>query len=89
MLALPFEVGASTMALTASAGVVHLTDGRSSALEALRWVDLAVSKAKQSGGDTIEVFDPIRAAAIPDRMRRVADLQRGLADGELVPRLPR
>ncbi len=85
MLAVPFEVGASTMALTASAGVVHLTDGRSAASEALRWVDLAVSKAKQSGGDTIEVFDPIHAAAIPDRMRRVADLQRGLADGELLP----
>ena len=57
-LAVPFDVGGETMVVTASVGVLHQADGRSSPGDLLRWVDLAMYRAKAFGGDTIEMDDP-------------------------------
>ena len=84
-LAVPIEVDEMTMALTASAGVVHLESGAVRGEDVLRWVDLAVSRAKLVGGDTIEVDVPGDHDGTSSRLQRVSQIQRGLAMGEFLP----
>jgi predicted signal transduction protein with EAL and GGDEF domain len=83
-LAVPFDVGGETMVVTASVGVLHQADGRSSPGDLLRWVDLAMYRAKAFGGDTIEMDDPADRAGQSSRMRRVAELRQAVRDEELL-----
>jgi len=83
-LAVPFDVGGETMVVTASVGVLHQADGRSSPGDLLRWVDLAMYRAKAFGGDTIEMDDPAHRAGQSSRMRRVAELRQAVHDEELL-----
>lgn len=84
-LAVPIEVDGTTMALTASAGVVHLKRGGARSEDVLRWLDLAVGRAKQVGGDTIEFDVPDDHDGRSSRLQRITEIQRGLAVGEFVP----
>jgi diguanylate cyclase (GGDEF)-like protein/PAS domain S-box-containing protein len=84
-LAVPIEVDEMTMALTASAGIVHLDTPGGRSEDVLRWVDLAVSRAKLAGGDTIEIDVPGDHEGTSRRLQRVSEIQRGLAKGEFVP----
>lgn len=84
-LSVPIEVSGMTMALTASAGVVYLESGEGRGEDVLRWVDLALGRAKSAGGDAIELDLPGRRDGSSTRLQRVSDMQRGLATGEFVP----
>jgi diguanylate cyclase (GGDEF)-like protein/PAS domain S-box-containing protein len=83
-LAVPFDVGGETMVVTASVGVLHQADSRITPGDLLRWVDLAMYRAKAFGGDTIEMDDPADRAGQSSRMRRVAELRQAVHDEELV-----
>ena len=72
------------MVVTASVGVLHQADGRSSPGDLLRWVDLAMYRAKSFGGDTIEMDDPADRAGQSSSMRRVAELRQAVHDEELL-----
>ena len=82
VFASPFDIAGRALILTASTGVVHQSDAHASPSELLRWVDLAVSRGKRSGGDAIELDDPASRVDPSERFGKVADLGQALADHE-------
>jgi len=75
----PFDLGGSPVALTASVGLVHAGDASADAVELLRRADLALKRAKEHGGDTIEVDDEHLRERVAERLHREADLRAAVA----------
>jgi diguanylate cyclase (GGDEF)-like protein/PAS domain S-box-containing protein len=71
----PFEVGERPVTVTASVGLVHAGDASADAVELLRRADLALKRAKEHGGDTIEVDDEHLRERVATRLHREADLR--------------
>ena len=71
----PFDVADRPIVLTASIGLVHAPDASADAVELLRRADLALARAKEHGGDTIEVDDEHLRERVASRLHREADLR--------------
>jgi diguanylate cyclase (GGDEF)-like protein len=88
----PFRVAGQQIALTASAGVAlagrdpvagppdHAGDPTGLVL---RNADVAMSRAKEAGGDRAEVYAAHMHADVVRRLELVTDLQRAISNGEL------
>ena len=77
----PFQVAGQQIALTASVGVA-LADVDPPGL-VLRNADVAMSRAKDAGGDRVEVYAAHMHADVVRRLEIVSDLQRAVSNGEL------
>ena len=77
----PFHVASRDVALTASVGVA-LADGSPPGL-VLRNADVAMSKAKDSGGGRVEVFAAHMHADVVRRLELASDLQGAISRQEL------
>ena len=77
----PFRVAGQQIALTASVGVA-LADVDPPGL-VLRNADVAMSRAKDSGGDRVEVYAAHMHADVVRRLEIVSDLQQAIGNGEL------
>jgi diguanylate cyclase (GGDEF)-like protein len=86
----PFRVAGQQIALTASVGVALA--GRDPGLPdhpddptglVLRNADVAMSRAKEAGGDRVEVYAAHMHADVVRRLEIVTDLQRAISNGEL------
>ncbi len=77
----PFQVAGQQIALTASLGVA-LADVDPPGL-VLRNADVAMSRAKDLGGDRVEVYAAHMHADVVRRLEIVSDLQRAVSNGEL------
>jgi diguanylate cyclase (GGDEF)-like protein/PAS domain S-box-containing protein len=77
----PFRVAGQQIALTASVGVA-LADVDPPGL-VLRNADVAMSRAKDAGGDRVEVYAAHMHADVVRRLEIVSDLQQAIANGEL------
>ena len=75
----PFDVGGNPVTLTASVGLVHASDASADAVELLRRADMALSRAKEHGGDTIEVDDEHLRERVASRLHREAELREAVA----------
>ena len=80
----PFQAGGQQIALTASVGVALAEAGPDSppAL-VLRNADVAMSRAKEAGGDRVEIYAAHMHADVVRRLEIVSDLQRAVTNGEL------
>jgi len=86
----PFRVAGQQIALTASAGVALVgRDPRSPDNPddptglVLRNADVAMSRAKEAGGDRVEIYAAHMHADVVRRLEIVTDLQRAIGNGEL------
>ncbi len=83
----PFRVADQQIALTASVGVALAdADPRTSETSpglVLRNADVAMSRAKDAGGDRVEVYAAHMHADVVRRLEIVSDLQRAIGNGEL------
>src|SRR5689334_12708488 len=77
----PFRVGGQQLALTASVGVA-LADVDPPGL-VLRNADVAMARAKDAGGDRVEVYAAHMHADVVRRLEIVSDLQQAIGNGEL------
>src|SRR5208282_2532744 len=77
----PFRVAGQQIALTASVGVA-LADVDPPGL-ILRNADVAMSRAKDTGGDRVEVYAAHMHADVVRRLEIVSDLQQAVSNGEL------
>ena len=79
----PFRVAGQQIALTASVGVAlaDLGPGDPPGL-VLRNADVAMARAKDSGGDRVEVYAAHMHADVVRRLEIVSDLQRAISEGE-------
>jgi diguanylate cyclase (GGDEF)-like protein/PAS domain S-box-containing protein len=77
----PFRVAGQQIALTASVGVA-LADVDPPGL-VLRNADVAMSRAKDAGGDRVEVYAAHMHADVVRRLEIVSDLQQAISNGEL------
>ncbi len=77
----PFRVAGQQIALTASVGVA-LADVDPPGL-VLRNADVAMSRAKDAGGDRVEVYAAHMHADVVRRLEIVSDLQQAVSKGEL------
>jgi diguanylate cyclase (GGDEF)-like protein/PAS domain S-box-containing protein len=78
----PFRVAGQQIALTASVGVALVGTESGSGL-VLRNADVAMSRAKDAGGDRVEVYAEHMHADVVRRLELVSDLQRAITNGEL------
>ncbi len=83
----PFRVADQRITLTASVGVA-LTEAAPGAADnpsglVLRNADVAMSRAKDTGGDRVEVYAAHMHEDVVRRLEIVSDLQRAIAAGEL------
>jgi diguanylate cyclase (GGDEF)-like protein len=85
----PFRVGGQQIALTASVGVAladstpEREDLDHPAALMLRNADVAMSRAKDTGGDRVEVYAAHMHEDVLRRLEIVGDLQRAISRGEL------
>jgi diguanylate cyclase (GGDEF)-like protein/PAS domain S-box-containing protein len=80
----PFRVAGQQISLTASAGVALAEAGPDSPPGlVLRNADVAMSRAKEAGGDRVEIYAAHMHADVVRRLEIVSDLQRALTNGEL------
>ena len=77
----PFRVAGQQIALTASVGVA-LADVDPPGL-VLRNADVAMARAKDAGGDRVEVYAAHMHADVVRRLEIVSDLQQAIGNGEL------
>ncbi len=77
----PFRVAGQQIALTASVGVA-VADVDPPGL-VLRNADVAMSRAKDAGGDRVEVYAAHMHADLVRRLEIVSDLQQAISNGEL------
>ncbi|MFY9927856.1 MAG: bifunctional diguanylate cyclase/phosphodiesterase, partial [Streptosporangiaceae bacterium] len=77
----PFRVAGQQIALTASVGVA-LAETDPPGL-VLRNADVAMSRAKDTGGDRVEVYAAHMHADVLRRLEIVSDLQKAITDNEL------
>jgi diguanylate cyclase (GGDEF)-like protein/PAS domain S-box-containing protein len=76
----PFRVADQQIALTGSVGVAF---AEPEAAVLLRNADVAMSRAKDAGGDRVEVYAAHMHADVVRRLEIVSDLQRAIGSGEL------
>jgi diguanylate cyclase (GGDEF)-like protein/PAS domain S-box-containing protein len=80
----PFQAGGQQIALTASVGVALAEAGPDSLpWLVLRNADVAMSRAKEAGGDRVEIYAEHMHADVVRRLEIVSDLQRAVTNGEL------
>ncbi|MBV9484812.1 MAG: EAL domain-containing protein [Frankiaceae bacterium] len=79
----PFVLSRSTVAISASIGLVHATDSRASQ-DLLRDADVAMYRAKAEGKNRIVGFEPSMQARVLRRLQLESDLRRGLDEREFV-----
>jgi diguanylate cyclase (GGDEF)-like protein/PAS domain S-box-containing protein len=82
----PFRVAGKQIALTASVGLALAgpdADSRDHPGVVLRNADVAMSRAKDAGGDRVEVYAAHMHADVVRRLELVSDLQRAIGNGEL------
>ncbi len=79
----PFRVAGQQIALTASVGVALVGTDQDQPGVVLRNADVAMSRAKDAGGDRVEVYAAHMHADVVRRLELVSDLQRAISDGEL------
>ena len=85
----PFRVAGQQITLTASAGVAIADPagpknrGGEGAELVLRNADVAMSRAKDAGGDTVEIYAAHMHADAVRRLEIVSDLQRAIGSGQL------
>jgi diguanylate cyclase (GGDEF)-like protein len=77
----PLYVDGHPVTITAAAGVVHARDGSSESVELLRRVDLAMYRAKGSGGDCIMGDDARVRTEVAERITEEAALREAI-EGE-------
>jgi diguanylate cyclase (GGDEF)-like protein len=78
-----FVLSRSTVAISASIGLVHATDARGSQ-DLMRDADVAMYRAKAEGKNRIVNFEPAMQARVLRRLELESDFRRGLDEGELV-----
>jgi predicted signal transduction protein with EAL and GGDEF domain len=79
----PFVVDGREVYITASIGIASTDISVEESGQLLRNADLAMYRAKSSGGGAIEHYDPELHAQLLDRMRFEDDLRKALGRGEL------
>ncbi len=80
----PFQAGGQQIALTASVGVALAESGPDSSPGlVLRNADVAMARAKEAGGDRVEIYAAHMHADVVRRLEIVSDLQRAVTNGEL------
>ena len=79
----PFRVAGQQIALTASVGVAMAGPDQDQPGLVLRNADVAMSRAKDAGGDRVEVYAAHMHADVVRKLELVSDLQRAISDGEL------
>lgn len=82
-IAAPHEIDGSDVFATASLGVTMLRSEHEFAEDLLREAEIAMYRAKSSGGARVEVFNPAMGSSAPDRLKLENDLRRALERGEL------
>jgi diguanylate cyclase (GGDEF)-like protein/PAS domain S-box-containing protein len=78
----PFRLGGRSVSVTASVGITLFPKDSSGADELLRNADLAMYRAKRTGGARFSFFDPEMDAAAQQAMHLEAELRRALARRE-------
>jgi EAL domain-containing protein (putative c-di-GMP-specific phosphodiesterase class I) len=81
-VARPIRLGSTEVLGRASVGIVFGTPGQSAG-ELLRNADMAMYRAKSSGGNRFEIFEPRMHEAALTRLELKADLERAFAADEL------
>jgi diguanylate cyclase (GGDEF)-like protein len=79
----PFVLSRSTVAISASIGLVHATDARGSQ-DLMRDADVAMYRAKADGKNRIVSFEPAMQARVLRRLRLETELRRSVEDGDFV-----
>jgi diguanylate cyclase (GGDEF)-like protein len=79
----PYEVGGARLEVDASSGVAMLPDHGSDLEVLLRRADAAMYAAKEAASPTVVFTDDLEHAT-PSRLELIADLRRGIHQGELV-----
>jgi diguanylate cyclase (GGDEF)-like protein len=82
-VSVPINFANQEIVLTASVGVVSWTDPSTSAEGLLNDAELAMYRAKKSGGDRVEPFQPAFRMAVSDRLQLESDLRRAVERKEL------
>lgn len=78
----PFRMGGRSISVTASVGITLFPKDSAGADELLRNADLAMYRAKRTGGAGFSFFDPEMDAAAQQAMHLEAELRRALARRE-------
>ena len=78
----PFQVAGRDISLTASVGVAFASSDPPGFV--LRNADVAMARAKASGGGRVEVFAAQMHTDVVHRLELTSDLQRAITDGQLV-----
>jgi diguanylate cyclase (GGDEF)-like protein len=79
----PFVLSRSTVAISASIGLVHATDARGSQ-DLLRDADVAMYRAKADGKSRVVSFEPAMQARVLRRLRLETELRRSVEDGDFL-----
>ena len=79
----PFVVDGRELYVTASIGIASTDISVEESSQLIRNADLAMYRAKSSGGGSIEHYDPTLHTQLMDRMKFEEDLRRALGRGEL------
>jgi diguanylate cyclase (GGDEF)-like protein len=82
-ISVPINFANQEIILTASIGVVSWTDPATSAEGLLNDAELAMYRAKKSGGDRVEPFQPAFRMAVSDRLQLESDLRRAVERKEM------
>jgi diguanylate cyclase len=82
-LAEPFDVGGRRLTTRASIGVAVATRDDRTAEDLVRNADVAMYLAKSRGKGRVEVYEPSMQEAAMTHLQLRADLEAGIADGEL------
>ena len=80
----PFVLGEHTCHITPSIGMSLFSDGQPGIDELLKRTDLAMSQAKQAGGNTVRFFDPQMQAVVLARAHLEAGLREALTRDQFV-----
>ncbi len=78
----PMQVDSGELVVTASVGAVTTSDPRALAEDLLRDADIAMYRAKATGGRAAVRFQPSMREVFGDRVQVEADLHRALRNGE-------
>lgn len=86
MLAEPIHFGDDEVRLSATVGIATASHGEGGAgrgRDLVRRADLAMTRAKENGGESCAVFDPEMEELTPDRLRIENELRTAIARDEL------